>query len=339
MKYLCFLFIALLSAQYLFAQKGVNFKSDKDHQRIEIWIDGQHITTYLYQDELKKAVLYPLKTMSGKVLTRGFPLDTRPGERVDHRHHLGHWFNYGDVNGLDFWNNSSDRPVERRHRYGEVRHQEILKIEGGREKGELITSSHWVDHEGNVLVEEITTFHFMQKKGVIVIDRISELTAKEDISFKDNKEGMFAIRVRRELELPSDKPGMFADKEGKIPQEKGQSSVKAAGNYESSEGMVGGEVWGTRAKWMKLGGELEGGRVEIIILDHPQNPGYPTYWHARAYGLFSANPLGQAVFSKGKEQLNFQLPGGSSQTFRFRILINEGNRLEKEKIEKFQEKF
>ena len=331
--------IALLSAQFLFPQEGVTFKRDEDQQKIEIWINGQHISTYLYQDELKKAVLYPLKTLSGKVLTRGFPLDTRPGERVDHRHHLGHWFNYGDVNGLDVWNNSSDRPVEKRHRYGEIRLQEILKIEEGKEKGELITSSHWVDHEGKVLLEEKTTFHFQEKEGVIIIDRISELSAKEDISFKDNKEGMFAIRVRRELELPSDKPGLFAGRNGEIPQEKSQSSLPAGGNYESSEGTVGGEVWGSRAKWMKLGGELAGERVEIIILDHPENPGYPTYWHARAYGLFSANPLGQEVFSKGKEQLNFQLPGGSAQTFRFRILIKEGKSLGKEAIEKFQEGF
>ncbi|MEM8890974.1 MAG: PmoA family protein [Bacteroidota bacterium] len=339
MKYLLGFMIMLLSISMLFAQKGVEFTHKEDQQAIEIWIHGQHISSYLYQDELKKAVLYPLKTMSGKVLTRGFPLDTRPGERVDHRHHLGHWFNYGDVNGLDFWNNSTDRPAEKRHRYGEVRHQEILKMEGGEEKGELILRSHWVDHEGKVLLEEKTTLHFQEKQGVILIDRVSELTATEDLLFKDNKEGMFAIRVRRELELASDRPGLFADKNAQIPKEKSQSSVEAQGNYKSSEGIIGGEVWGTRAKWMKLAGDLAGEKVEIIILDHSDNPGYPTYWHARGYGLFAANPLGQAIFSKGKEQLNFQLAAGASQVFRFRILINEGNSLDKEVIEKFQKGF
>ncbi|MEL6255393.1 MAG: PmoA family protein [Bacteroidota bacterium] len=339
MKYLLCLSFVFLSNYILMGQKGVEFKSKEDKQEIEIWINGQHISSYLYQDKLKKAVLYPLKTMSGKVLTRGFPLETRPGERVDHRHHLGHWFNYGDVNGLDFWNNSSDRPVQKQHKYGEVRHQEILKMKGGPEKGALVTRSHWVDHEGKILMEEKTTFYFQEKKGVVIIDRLSELSAEKDISFKDNKEGMFAIRVRRELELPSKKPGLFADQMGQIPTDKGQSSVKAQGNYESSEGIMGGKVWGTRAKWMKLGGELAGERVEIIILDHPGNPGYPTYWHARDYGLFSANPLGQEVFSKGKEQLNFQLASGDSQEFRFRILINEGKSLSKENIEKFQKGF
>jgi hypothetical protein len=61
--------------------------------------------------------------------------------------------------------------------------------------------------------------------------------------------------------------------------------------------------------------------VTIAILDHPGNPGFPTYWHARGYGLFAANPLGQAVFSEGKEKLNFAIGAGESQMFRYRILL------------------
>jgi hypothetical protein len=49
--------------------------------------------------------------------------------------------------------------------------------------------------------------------------------------------------------------------------------------------------------------------------------GYPTYWHARGYGLFAANPLGQEVFSKGKEILNFKLNKGESVIFKHRIIV------------------
>jgi hypothetical protein len=62
--------------------------------------------------------------------------------------------------------------------------------------------------------------------------------------------------------------------------------------------------------------------VTISILDHPGNPGFPAYWHARGYGLFAVNPLGQKVFSQGKEQLNFSLAAHTSVTFRYRILIS-----------------
>ena len=57
------------------------------------------------------------------------------------------------------------------------------------------------------------------------------------------------------------------------------------------------------------------------MIDHPKNPGFPTYWHARGYGLFAANPLGQKVFSEGRETMNFTLEPGASATFRYRILV------------------
>ena len=75
--------------------------------------------------------------------------------------------------------------------------------------------------------------------------------------------------------------------------------------------------------------------VSITIIDHPNNVGYPTYWHARDYGLFSANPLGQEVFSKGDEVLNFSLNDGESTTFNHRMLIHSGSVIDPEKIREF----
>jgi hypothetical protein len=66
--------------------------------------------------------------------------------------------------------------------------------------------------------------------------------------------------------------------------------------------------------------------ISIVMIDHPANPGYPTYWHARGYGLFAANPLGQKIFSQGREMLDFHLDKGQSVTFRYRIVLAAGNR-------------
>src|SRR3954453_6215217 len=73
-------------------------------QRVDITVDGKPFTSYIYPTTIKKPVLYPIRTADGVVVTRGFPLDPRPGERVDHPHHVGLWLNHSDVNGLDFWN-------------------------------------------------------------------------------------------------------------------------------------------------------------------------------------------------------------------------------------------
>jgi hypothetical protein len=93
------------------------------------------------------------------------------------------------------------------------------------------------------------------------------------------------------------------------------------GDYLTSEGKKGDAVWGTRGRWCTLSARIGDEPVTIAILDHPANPGFPTYWHSRGYGLFAANPLGQKALSGGKEELNFALEAGKSATFRHRMMI------------------
>ena len=62
------------------------------------------------------------------------------------------------------------------------------------------------------------------------------------------------------------------------------------------------------------------GRAAELILDHPSNPGYPTHWHARGYGLFAANPLGDTELNESRP-FDFTLPAGQSVTFRYRVLV------------------
>src|SRR6478735_8089753 len=101
--------LLLLSPAIIFAQtKEVKLVRDDANKKVNVVIDGKPFTSYFYPgpDVLKKAVLYPVYTAKGTVITRGWPLDPRPGERVDHPHHVGIWMNYENVNGIDFWNNS-----------------------------------------------------------------------------------------------------------------------------------------------------------------------------------------------------------------------------------------
>jgi hypothetical protein len=96
------------------------------------------------------------------------------------------------------------------------------------------------------------------------------------------------------------------------------------GSYTSSEGLKGDKVWGTRGKWAMLSGTVEGEPVTVAILDHPSNPTYPTYWHARGYGLFSANVLGRKVFKDSEPELTLTLDPGQSLTFRHQVVILSG---------------
>lgn len=307
----------------------VTFTNDTTNKKVDVKIDGQYFTSYVYNGQTPKPILYPILTKSGKTVTRGFPFAPRPNERVDHPHHAGLWLNYGDVNGLDFWNNSYAIPAEEKHKYGTIYHQEIVSMDGG----VLTIKAVWRSPDNIDLLEEVTQFTFSEEGNTRVIDRSATLKALQDVSLKDNKEGMIAMRMTRELELPSDKPAEYTDAEGNVTEVKVLNNEGINGNYYASEGLTGGDVWGTRNKWMKLEGTIEAETISVTIMDHKKNVGYPTYWHARGYGLFAANPLGQSVFSDGKETLNFKLAKGESTIFNYRILIHDGSELSKKAIE------
>ncbi|HEX9484968.1 MAG TPA: PmoA family protein, partial [Gemmatimonadaceae bacterium] len=274
---------------------------------------------------VKKPVLYPLRTATGIIVTRGFPLDPRPGERVDHPHHVGLWFNYENVNGLDFWNNSYAIPAARARKMGTILHRAIRGMQEGNGEATLDVTSDWVDPQGKALLREETRFVFHAGASLRGIDRITTLTALSDtVRFPDAKDGMLGLRVARALEQPSTQPEVFTDASGKATAVPVLNNEGVTGRYRSSTGLEGDSVWATRGRWTMLSGVVQQEPVSIAILDHPSNVGFPTYWHARGYGLFAANPLGQKAFSQGKEELNFRLAPGQSTTFRHRILILSG---------------
>lgn len=312
---------------------GVTFVNDEADQKVVVSINGKMFTNYRYDDRSPKPILYPILTSSGQTVTRGFPYEPRPHERVDHPHHSGLWLNYGDVNGLDFWNNSYAIPEAEKHKYGTIHHDAINQMD--EQSGVLSVKASWRTPDGADLLEETTQFRFAEEGTTRIIDRITTLKALTDVSFKDNKEGMIGIRVARELELPSDKPATYTDAQGKVTQVQVLNNDGVTGDYLGSTGLTGAEVWGTRNKWVKLEGVMDGDPVSITIIDHRENVGYPTYWHARGYGLFAANPLGQAIFSEGSEVLDFALKEGSSTTFKYRVLIHNGASLSKEEIQRY----
>jgi hypothetical protein len=161
-----------------------------------------------------------------------------------------------------------------------------------------------------------------------MIDRVTTLTATgKAVSMKDTKEGMFGIRVARQLELPSQEALNLTDARGNPETVKKMSNEGVSGSYKSSEGVTDEAVWGTRAKWMNLFGSIGHEKVSLVISDHPENLSYPTYWHARGYGLFCANPFGAKDFTKGKEELNYTIPAGKSITFRYRVIVHSGAHL------------
>jgi len=273
----------------------------KTADRIDVVIGGKPFTSYMFGDKLTKPVLYPVRTPSGIKVNRGFPFEKVEGEAKDHPHHIGIFFTYDEVNGEGFWNNTTSPP--------QIKHVSVTKMQPGEGKGELWTVMHWTG-KNEVLLEENRRMVFTAGEGWYAIDFSIDLKALgKKVEFGDTKEGMFAIRTAQWLR----------EKDG-------------TGRYFSSNGDRKAEnIWGKRARWVALEGEKDGKKVGIAILNYPESTNYPTYWHARNYGLFAANPLGQMVFQKTRKVKNPQpfgltLAPGETARFNFYMVIYDGSK-------------
>ena len=136
MKYQNLKFLAVLNCTFLiFCQYSsgqlVDLQVNDTEKKVDVKIDGKLFTAYIYPDNVKKPVLWPVMSQAGNMLTRSYPMINKEGDRTDHPHHVGVWLNYGDVNGLDFWNNSEAISPEKSDQYGSIYHRSIEKVESG----------------------------------------------------------------------------------------------------------------------------------------------------------------------------------------------------------------
>lgn len=324
MNYTMALFLSIFCLGAI-AQKTepVKLVTAKSMEKIDVMIGGKLFTSFLFHDSLYKPVLYPIYNSSGIMVTRGYPMYTKEGDPTDHPHHMGLWFNYENVNGLDFWNNSFAIPAEKKAQYGWIKTDNIAETRDGK-KGLLVYTGRWTNQKNETLVTEKTSYEFSGTAHQRIIDRTTTLTGvMDDVAFNDAKDGMLGLRMAHELQIPTMKEQKFTDDKGIVTVVKASTDNVATGNYITSEGKEGDSAWSTRAVWCKAFGKMGTDSVSISIIDHPSNPNYPTFWHARGYGLFAANPLGEKVFTNGKSAKNLHLKKGESITFKYRIIIQD----------------
>lgn len=272
----------------------VRFSRDQ----IAVDVDGKPFTMFHYGAENGKPYLAPLRSASGKIVTRRYPMEQVPGESRDHLHHTGLWFSYDDVNGVKFWEND---PSYTKPHIGRIAVRDA-QFKDGDHAGTLHAVMEWRDPTGKTLLLEDRNMIFYSDPKLRTIDFEISLTAAVDVTFGDTKEGAFAIRL--------------ADN---FTERKGAKLVDADGRI----GMA--NIWGKRSNWVDYTAELDGERLGVAIFDDPGNPRHPTYWHARDYGLFALNPFGRSAFDENQEESKWKLPAGEKLVFRWRVVIHPGD--------------
>ncbi len=265
---------------------------------LDIVIGEEYFSTYHYGSQVVRPFLNPLITVKGKSVLRP-PVSEGNPEKLDHIHHRGVWVAHGDINGVDNWSESDG--------HGWTVHQEFIEISSGPVFGRLHEKSFWMDNSKKKKVceeERIITIYNMPAYARI-IDHVMILRASEgELVFRDTKEsGLLSVRVM---------PSMQANRQG---------------SFENSTGGINeDECWGKRAQWCDYYGPVEDVVVGVSVFDYPSNLRYPTWWHIRNYGLFSANFFGLSEFTGDKKiSGTYILPAYQEMTLFYRIYVHEGD--------------
>ncbi|MEJ7820832.1 MAG: DUF6807 family protein [Chitinophagaceae bacterium] len=144
--------------------KGFTIAERVDKKQVDILFNNKLLTAYCYYDSGSKPILFPVNTVDGITVTRGYPFKKVAGERTDHPHHTGIWLNYESVNGIDFWNNSTAIPVEKKIKYGTILHEKIIRKKAIGNSASLTVGAKWIRVDKKVLLQEQTTFNFAVKE-------------------------------------------------------------------------------------------------------------------------------------------------------------------------------
>lgn len=307
--------LSALLAPLLVAADQVTFTRQDDRVRIEI--GGKHFSDYIHHG-WPKPCLYPILDADGTSYTRDFPFSKNPAEVPDHDWHRGVWFAHGAVNGHDLWREIPEKKT------GRIVLDAILESRDG-PAGVLRLRQRWESSAGTILLTDETTLRIARNSAGTVLDYEVKLLATHGaVTLGDTEEGTMAVRINEAL---------------RVMHGKNKDKRAGTGHLVNSEGVRATPVWGKRAAWCDAHGPLADGRIiGIALFDHPQNASHPTWWHARDYGLLSANPFGRHDFEKLKDRPDAGtrvIPAGGQLVLRYRLIFHRGD----EKAARLAEQF
>ncbi|MBR5519697.1 MAG: PmoA family protein [Clostridia bacterium] len=246
--------------------------------------NGAFVTEYYVGTDLAKPYMGPFTDRYGASVTR---LDF---EIKEHPHHRSLWVSHGDVNGVDTWNEPKDK-------HGYIRNQALRDVYCGSTVTAFTADNQWTDHFGAPLLDETTSYKlYATDASTTVVD--VEITLKAsygDVTLGATKEaGPLAVRMAEPLKV--DNTGTMKNGVGGINES---------------------EIWMKKAPWVDYYGETEGRVCGVAMFDNPNNDQYPSYWHARDYGLMAVNN-----FYCGGEK---KIAAGEAMRFAYRVVIHNGS--------------
>ena len=275
----------------------------KDGRQADFTIEGELFTSYIVKPGIARPFCYPVIGPGGLNIVRDI-VYLPEGEHgstyngIDHVHHKGIWVAQGDANGTDNWSETEG--------HGRTINRELTVESQGPLFAQLHAANDWVHANGSKIMEEDTFIRVYNTPNTArIVDFSTVWMASEGgVFFGDTKEaGTVSVRLKESME------------------------ERYGGTIRNSFGALGeAENWGRPAPWVDYYGPLEDRVCGITIMDHATNLRYPTTWHVRSYGLFTANQWGLHDFTGDfSKRGDYVLPAGHSLCFRFRLYIHEND--------------
>ena len=289
------------------AAKGVELRTSP--QMIAITIEGKPFTAYHFTNpkfigqQLRRPYFFPVYGPGQATMTRPYPLTNEKipdNVAKDHPHHTSLYVAHGDVNGADNWSISG--------KAGWIVHKTFDTVVSGPVMGMFRETLNWTTVEKKPVMAEVRTarvYRLPDTHRMLDLELVFQAKYGK-VKFGDTKEGgLCAARMR---------PEFRADGKG-----------GSKGRLVNSEGETAGGAWGKKAAWVDCSGKVDGKTLGFAIFDAPTNLRHPTTWHARTYGLLTANPFGLKHFTKGKQAGDHTLDAGKEMTQRYRIYFHTGD--------------
>jgi hypothetical protein len=302
--------------------KAVSLK--ESDTKIDITVAGQPFTTYHFGErldwgkEILRPCFFPVLGPDQTPMTRAYPLVKDPPKdgSHDHPHHTSLWVAHGAVNGVDDWSISAgkkDKDGKITGAAGRQLHRGFDAVVSGPVFGEFRERLDWTTADRKPILAEVRTARFYRLPGTIrLLDLAVTFIARYGaVLFGDTKEGgLIATRMRDE----------FCDDKAD------RAKLGKDGILINAQGLRAGKAWGKRSEWVDCSGLVGERRYGYAIFDTPGNFRFPTYWHARTYGLVTANPFGIREFDRASGQKgDHTLPEGQELTFRYRVCFHVGD--------------
>jgi len=298
-------------------------KLTKLADRVQVEIGGQPFTDYVYGDGASRSYCYPLLAADGTQLARDFPMKQGTGDDTDHPWHRSLWFAHSMMNGVDFWNEGAGDAGKSPVFKGHTALDELVETTSGK-VGVIRTRDRFLAPDGKLICTDERTLRFHADADGRYIDFEITLHAlpNEPLVMGDNKDGTMATRLAQWMTMPhtvnaKDAAGKAVKKE-----------TGGSGHIVTAKGDRDAAAWGKRADWCDYHAEHNGKTYGVAMFDHPDNLRHPTWWMARDYGLFGANPFGWHDYENLKDEPHkgdYTIPAGGSLTLRYRIFLHLGD--------------